>query len=125
MAALGAGPRRWLIEAHGEAYEGVKLILAVRVKVGEPTHFGAVFIVAGIECSRLKLADPAGTLKANNSHKQFPGAVGNVEPVEDGKFVVGWFRSLVWLHLIENFPELLRDAGANLDTDAAVAIGRG
>ena len=51
--------------------------------------------------------------------------VADIEPVQGGKFVVRWLRSLVRLHLIEHPSQLLGDAGADLDADTTVAVGCG
>jgi hypothetical protein len=51
--------------------------------------------------------------------------VANIKSVEDGKLVVRWLRSLARLHLIENVPEFIRDAGSDLDTDTTMPVGRG
>jgi hypothetical protein len=117
--------RCWFIEAYRESYNGIELILAVRAGIGKPAYLRAVVIGTGVECGWLQIPEPTDGLNADNGDEQFSMLVADVEPMEDGKLVVRWLRSLVRLHLIEDFPQFLRDAGADLDADTAVAIGRG
>jgi hypothetical protein len=122
---LAPRPRCWFIEAYRESYNGIELILSIGVGVGESTYFRAVVIGTGVECGEFSVALPTKGLDADNGDEQLSVLVADIKPVEDGKLVVRWLWSLVWLYIIEDFFQFLRDAGANLDTDAAVPIWRG
>lgn len=123
--ALLPRPRRWFIETYREANNGIELVLDVRIGEREPTYFVAVIVGTGVECGWSDLAEPTEAPDADNGDKQLMMLVADVEPMEDGKFVVRWLRSLVRLHLIEDFPQFLRDAGVDLGTGVAPAIGCG
>ncbi len=118
-------PRRWVIEAYREGYHGIELVLAVRVGVGEPAYLRAVIIGTGVEHSWGDFAEPSEALDTDNGDQQFTVLVADVELVEDRKFVVRWLRSLVWLHLIEDFPQRLGDTRSDLGEGATPMISRG
>lgn len=116
-------PRRWFIEAYVEAYEGVKLVIAVFIR-GEPTYFVAVIIGTGIESDRISLAPPADALETHNGHQQLPMLIDYVKPMEDGKLMVLGLWSLVRLHFIKDFPENFRDTRIDLGAGTAPAVSR-
>jgi hypothetical protein len=117
-------PRPWFIEAYREGDHGIGLTLIAQAGTGERAHLRVVLVGTGVEADG-GWAEPAKELHADEPISSFSMLVADIEPVEGGKWVVRWPRSLVRLYLIEDPSQLLGDAGADLDADTAVTVGRG